>query len=191
MNEFLENVRHTVKNWWVSLVIGILAIILGIWALVTPDVTLVALTYLFIIGFFVSGIFEIFFAVSNKDTMTGWGWNLAGGIIDLVFGIILLLMPPVITAITLVYFVGFWIIFRSVWMIGDSIELKRLGVSGWGWLLALAILAILFALAFLISPLFTGAAVIIGFVAAALIVYGVFRVYLAFQLRSVYKDIKN
>lgn len=191
MNEFLENVRHTVKNWWVSLVIGILAIILGIWALVTPDVTLVALTYLFIIGFFVSGIFEIFFAVSNKDTMTGWGWNLAGGIIDLVFGIILLLMPPVITAITLVYFVGFWIIFRSVWMIGDSIELKRLGVSGWGWLLALAILAILFALAFLISPLFTGAAVIIGFVAAALIVYGVFRIYLAFQLRSVYKDIKN
>lgn len=190
-NEIYESVKQTVKNWWVSLVIGVLALIVGVWSMTTPDVTLVALTYVFIFTFFLTGIFEIIFAVSNKDTLSGWGWTLAGGIIDIVFGILILTLPPIVAAVTLVYFVGFWIIFRCIWMIGESMELKKMNVNGWGWLLALAILGVLFGITFLISPLFTGAVFIVAFVAVAFIIYGIFRIYMAFRMRSINQDIKK
>jgi len=190
-DQILESAKKTVKNWWVSLVIGILALILGIWSLVTPDVTLVALTYVFICAFFIGGILEIAFAISNKDCLNGWGWTLAGGIIDVVFGLLILVLPVISAAVILVYFVGFWIMFRCVWIIGEAIELHRMDVKGWGWTLALGILGILFSITFLISPLFTGALFIVAFVSTAFIIYGIFRIYLAFRLKSINNDIKD
>lgn len=189
-NQFYYSVKQAVKNWWVSLLVGIIALIVGIWSLVTPDVTLVALTYVFIFAFFASGIFEIIFAVSNKDILNGWGWTLAGGIIDLVFGILLLLLPLPIITMALIYFVGFWIIFRSIWMIGESFDLKHIGIREWGWFLALGILGIIFAIVFILSPLFSGA-FIVAFVAAAFIVYGIYRIYLSVKLKSIHNSIQE
>lgn len=190
-DQILHSVKQTVKNWWVSLVIGILALILGIWSLVTPDVTLVALTYVFICSFLIGGILEIVFAISNKDYLDGWGWALAGGIIDIVFGLLILALPVISAAVILVYFVGFWIMFRCVWIVGQAIELNRMGIKGWGWTLALGILGILFSITFLLSPLFTGAVFIVAFVSTAFIIYGIFRIYLAFRLKSIGNDIKE
>jgi len=190
-DQIYQSVKQAVKNWWVSLVIGILAVILGIWSLVTPDVTLVALTYVFIFVFLFGGILEIIFAVSNRDALTGWGWTLAGGVIDIIFGLLILAMPPITAAVVLVYFVGFWIMFRSIWAIGEAVELKRLGFRDWGWTLALAILGILFAITFLMSPLFTGAVFIVAFVSTAFIIYGIFRIYLGFRLKSLKNDIND
>jgi len=97
----------------------------------TPDATLVALTILFIVAFLVSGIFEIILAVGNRDRR-GWGWALAGGILDLVLGIILMVIPPVMTTLVLIYFVGFWLLIRSVWAIGFASDLSHVKNSGWG-----------------------------------------------------------
>ncbi|MDR2039922.1 MAG: DUF308 domain-containing protein [Bacteroidales bacterium] len=190
MENLIHSVKQAVKYWWVSLLVGILALILGIWSIATPDVTLVALTYVFIFAFFISGILEIVFAISNREIHSGWGWTLASGIIDLLFGILLLALPlPLITTI-LIYFVGFWILFRSIWAIGDSVQLQRFGVKGWGWLLAFAILSIIFSFFFLISPMF-GGVFIVAFVSVAFISYGIFRIYLSIKLRSLHKDVEK
>lgn len=172
------------------MLIGILAVILGIWSLVVPDVTLVALTYVFICTFIISGLFEISFSIANRNILNGWGWTLAGGIIDLLFGFILLLLPPAAIAMILIYFIGFWIMFRGVWMIGESFELKRLEVKGWGWFLVLAILTLIFSFVFIVSPLISSA-FIVAFVSVAFLFYGVFRIYLGVKLRSVHKIIKE
>ena len=187
---FLNSVRNKVKNWWISLVIGILAIILGVWCIATPDSTLMALSYLFIIAFLVSGVFEIIFAVSNRNIFIGWGWSLASGICELLLGVLLLILPlPLITGM-LVFLVGFWILFRSLWTIGEACLLQRMEVKGWGWLLALGILCVLFSFFFLASPLFSAMFIVI-FVGIALIFYGIFRVYHGIGLRNLYKDIKD
>lgn len=189
-DQLLQSVRQAVKHWWVSMLIGILAVILGIWSLVVPDVTLVALTYVFICTFIISGLFEISFSIANRNILNGWGWTLAGGIIDLLFGFILLLLPPAAIAMILIYFIGFWIMFRGVWMIGESFELKRLEVKGWGWFLVLAILTLIFSFVFIVSPLISSA-FIVAFVSVAFLFYGVFRIYLGVKLRSVHKIIKE
>lgn len=185
-----NQILQAVKHWWVSLLIGIFALILGIWCLVTPDITLVALTYVFICAFLISGIFEIIFSIANRNILNDWGWVLAGGIIDLLFGFILLSLPPAMITLMLIFMIGFWIMFRSIWMIGESVELKRLGVRDWGWFLALAILTLLFSFIFIISPAISSV-FIVAYVSVAFIFYGVFRIYLGFKLRSIHKTIKE
>ncbi|NLN31194.1 MAG: hypothetical protein GX158_08205, partial [Bacteroidales bacterium] len=79
MEELLKKLKRKVKHWWISLLVGILALILAVWALVTPVETLTAMIYVFIIMFFISGISDIGFALTNRDAMRGWGWSLVNG----------------------------------------------------------------------------------------------------------------
>ncbi|WP_029901765.1 HdeD family acid-resistance protein [Prevotella sp. 10(H)] len=176
--------REKPKYWWMSLLIGILALIMGVVSLVTPDTTLVALTVFFITMFFISGIIDIIYAVSNRKTSNNWGWALTGGIIDIVLGVLLVCMPlPVVTTM-LVYFVGFWILFRSILSIGLSCELQQQGVKGWGWLLALSILGILFSIFYMLSPVLNGLFVVM-LVSIAFMTYGIFRISYAFKIKSI------
>lgn len=186
-NDLFYSAKQAVKFWWVSILVGILAVALGIWSLITPLTTLVALTLVFAITFFVSGIFEIAFSLSNKKVLKGWGWTLISGIIDLIFGLILVAMPVEVIALVLTYFVGFWVMFQSIWAIGSAAELQRNGVKGWGWLMALAVLGVIMSFIFIMSPAFT-TGFIIALVSISFISYGFFRVYLGFKLRSLHKE---
>lgn len=187
----IKAVKNEVKYWWVSLLVGILALILGVWSLITPDTTLVAMTWVFIIIFLISGIMEIVFAVSNHKILLGWGWLLAGGIIEILFSLLLMMLPTFFLAATLVYIVGFWMLFRSIWAIGESTELQMSGVKGWGWTLVGAILMLLFSFFFLLSPAIFKGIYVVALISVAFFIYGIFRIYLSFRFRSIYKDIKK
>ena len=107
------------------------------------------------LGFILGGILDIIFAVSNRDYVYGWGWTLAAGILELLLGIMLFTLPTASITVILVYFVGFWILFRSIWSIGESTQLRMMGVKGWGWALALSILCTVLAFLYLLSPTFS------------------------------------
>ena len=79
MLQMIDSMKKAVKNWWVSLLVGILAIIMGVWCFMSPGASLIGMTYVFIIGFLLGGL-DICFAVLNRNYMYGWGWSLAGGI---------------------------------------------------------------------------------------------------------------
>ncbi len=189
-NYFVTEIKEAVKNWWVSLLVGILAVIVGIWALMTPYASFAALIILFEAALITAGILEIVFAVSNRKILVGWGWSLTAGILEILLGIMLVATPMVEVGLILVYVVGFWILFRSIWSIGASFDLHQLGVRGWGWLLALSILMVLFSFLFMLSPAFGGIFMVI-FMGMALLVYGVFRICLAFSLKSLGKEIEK
>ena len=84
---------YAVKNWWLSLLVGLLYIIVAIYLMFAPLASYVALSILFSVSMFVSGLFEIAFALANKKGISSWGWYLAGGIIDLILGIFLMASP--------------------------------------------------------------------------------------------------
>ena len=52
-------------------------------------------------------LFKILFI--SRDSLPNWGWGLAGGLFDIIFALILL-SNPALTATTLPFVVGFWII---------------------------------------------------------------------------------
>lgn len=187
MLQMIDSMKKAVKYWWVSLLVGILAIIMGMWCFTSPGASLIGMTYVFIVGFLLGGILDICFAVSNRNQLYGWGWSLAGGILEVLLGIMLLALPtPIITGV-LIYAVGFWILFRSIWGIGESCQLQIMGVKGWGWLLALSIICVILSFLYLLSPGFGKGLFVVALVGSSIIVYGIFRIVMAFELRRIGK----
>ena len=191
-NGFINSVRKTVKYWWVSLIIGALAIFMGIWSLAAPAEALFILSAVFVAYFFVAGIGEIAFALSNTNSLSGWGWTLTSGIINIIFAFVLIAMP-FSSIFVLIFYIGFLIMFQSFWGISAAIELQKRGVKDWGWLLALAILGFILSFIIIANPAFASGFVVAIF-AIALFTYGIFRIYYAFKLKSIkndYNDIKK
>ncbi|WP_165043956.1 HdeD family acid-resistance protein [Dysgonomonas sp. ZJ709] len=188
-NGLLSSVKQAVKYWWVSLLIGALAVILGIWCAAAPNTTLIALSAVFVAGFIVSGIFEISFAISNRNSLNGWGWTLASGFIDLLFGFLLIALP-VQSIFVLIFFIGFWIMFQSVWGIGAAIELQRHGAKNWGWALVLAIIGLLLSFVLIVNPVFASG-FIVGLTAITFICYGLLRIFYAFKLKALGGEIEE
>lgn len=56
--------------------VGLLYIIVAIYLMFAPLASYVALSILFSVSMFVSGLFEIAFALANKKGISSWGWYL-------------------------------------------------------------------------------------------------------------------
>ena len=128
MNELVGGLGYAVKNWWMSLLLGLLYIAVALCLLFAPVSSYVALSVIFSISILVSGILEIFFAAGNKRTISSWGWYLAGGIIDLLIGIYLVFYPLVSMEL-IPFIVAFWLMFRGFTLCGYSTDLKRYGTK--------------------------------------------------------------
>ena len=57
MKTFIDKMDYAVKNWWLSLLVGLLYIIVAIYLMFAPLASYVALSILFSVSMFVSGLF--------------------------------------------------------------------------------------------------------------------------------------
>jgi uncharacterized membrane protein HdeD (DUF308 family) len=183
--ETLSNLKDAIKHWYLSLILGIVFIAVGIWVLRTPLESYVALAVLFSFTFLFAGILEIAFALGNRNRLSNWGWSLAGGIVDLLIGT-LLVSHPTISIFVLPFYVGFAVLFRSIMTIGWSIELKNRNLPDWGYLMAIGVLGLLFSFVLLWNPLFAGMTIVF-YTAWAFIAIGAFNIYLSLRLRALSK----
>ncbi|MFT4152273.1 HdeD family acid-resistance protein [Parafilimonas sp.] len=186
---FFKTVKSAIKNWWVHLLIGILFIIMGIWVISTPVSSYISLSIFFSVLMFISGLFELVFAIANAKNIDGWGWYLTAAAIDFIVGIILISYPSV-TITILPFFVAFWIMFKGISAIGVSIEMKSYNVSSWGWMLFMGIVAIIFAIMIIDNPLIGGLS-IVYLTALAFFCIGIFRITLGLKLRSLHKRLQE
>ena len=85
MKTIFDELKQEVKNWWVSLILGILYVAVALGLMFFPFNGYAALSILFSISMLVSGLLEIAFAVSNRQRVSSWGWYLAGGVIDMIW----------------------------------------------------------------------------------------------------------
>ena len=185
----MEQIKSAVKYWWVPLLVGILFIVSGIYTLMTPTETFLVLTVFFSVSFLVSGIFEVFFALSVRDSLEGWGWLLVYGLINLVVGMILINNPEISVA-TLPIYIGLLVMFRAITAIGSSMDLKRNGVSDWSYLLILGILGIIFSFILIRNPGFAGLSLGV-WVAIALITIGIAAAFFSFRLKDLHTTAKK
>lgn len=188
MKTVFDGIERSVKNWWVSLILGILYIAVAICLMFAPLSSYVALSVIFSISMLISGILEILFAISNKH-ISSWGWYLAGGIIDLIIGIYLVAFPMVSMEI-IPFLIAFWLMFRGFSATGYSMDLKRYGTRDWGWYMGFGILAILCSLLILWQPA-VGALYAIYMISFTFLIIGFFRFMLAFELKNLHKRGNN
>ena len=179
----LKGISMSVKNWWLYLVAGVFLVVGSIWVFMTPVESYVALAWLFSILVLVDGISQTIFSISNREKLKGWGWRLAGGILMIIMGVILLLYPG-ISMVILPFVVGFWLMFAGIYMIAGSIELRDYYIRDWGWLLVFGVLVVILAFFMILRPLF-GAFNVVYLTSFALMVLGISEIILSFKLKAI------
>lgn len=189
MTNVISEVISTIKNWWLFLILGILLVAGGIWVMATPAASYLALAVLFIVLLLVNGISQIIFSITNKDGLAGWGWYLAGGILEFLIGVYLWAHPHIaVNVLSLV--VGFWLLFRGITVIASSTELKAMGVKGWGWILALGILMIILSFEMIADPVF-GALYVVYLTGFAMVFMGIAYIMFSVKLKEIKSEAKD
>lgn len=180
-----KTITEAIKYWWLFLLSGMVLLAVGIWVIASPVQAYLSLTLLFAISILMAGVFETVFAAAASRWMRGWGWLLAGGLLDLVIAVYLLAYP-IVTMAVLPFILGFWLLFRGFNAIAFSFDMKSFGDSNWGWYLLLAIGIVVFALMILAVPAF-GVASLVTWTSLSFILAGIYRMVVAFELRKLKK----
>jgi uncharacterized membrane protein HdeD (DUF308 family) len=176
MTEYTEGTEGTPIPWWLVLLQGIAAVIVGIFLLTAPGITLLFLIQ--VLGFFwlISGILGI---VSIFIDSSLWGWKLFSGILGIIAGIVVLQHPiwsTLLVPAVLVIFLGIQAIISG----GASLILAFQG-GGWGMGI-LGVLNIILGLVLLINP-WIGVAVLPFILGALGLVGGIAGIVGAFAIR--------
>ncbi len=185
----IEHSKQAVRRWWLLLIAGLLLFLLGIVVFLYPAQSYVGMAVLFGWGILLAGLLEVMLSTSNRHYITGRGWMLAGGIIELLLGI-LLISNEALSATTLPIFLGFWLLMRSFGAIGLSGDMHTLGIPGSGWTLTWGILLLLSSIWILMQPIVFGTVAVIAWVGVSLLFAAGATVSLAMQLRQAHRWMK-
>lgn len=176
------------RYWWMPILTGIISIAIGIWCLFSPDSSLPVLAYAFAGLVIAAGIVNIAFSLANSQIMPGWGWSLALGLIEILIGIWLFTLPAEMLVITFIYTIGIYLIFVTINAICESCMLNSYSSGMTGWLLALLLVTLAFAVIFLAGPIVGGVAVWL-YIGISFITFGCYRIALGAKLRTVNHEI--
>lgn len=180
------------KNWWMVALKGLLLLLFGLFAITRPESAIMTLvTYAGIVSL-IAGIFLILTALANTNKK-GWGWTLAEGIFDIVFGGIILTYPfgsAIASAIIFSIFIGFWALLGGFSLIGNAFRIKKDKGSRWGIILLGGILTTILGWVIISNPLSNSIAltVLIGVFA---MLFGVATIIFAFELKSMKQKLWN
>ena len=168
------------NNWWAAAIRGVLAILIGSFAIFAPAPTLIALVMIFAAYSFVDGVFAIVLAIRGARKHERWGWLAFNGVVSIAAAAIAIYFPLATAA-------AFAILF-AVWAIvsGSASVAAGLGLGkshGRWWLIAGGIIAILFG-AWAIFDLRLGMLALAYLVGFQALLAGSTLLALAYQLRE-------
>jgi uncharacterized membrane protein HdeD (DUF308 family) len=180
MDTSVKSVATTL--WWLVLLRGILAVVFGIIALVSPGIALLTLVWVY--GFYalLDGISALAMGIRTRGE-PHWGWTIVQGVVSVLAGLVALVWPGV-TALVLLFLVAFWAIMLGIGEIGGAFASRKRGSGTWGWTLAAGVLNVVFGIVLLIWPA-TGILTLVWLVGIFALLGGGALIALAFRVRAV------
>lgn len=175
--------KETIKNWWLVLIKGIILVILAIFVFRHPVSALVGLALYVGISLVATGIFLVIAALSFRKASDNWGWRLAEGLMDILFGFVLL-SNPAVTAAVFPFIVGFWIIVYSIMLIADSFNDKKEGASDWWMGLIGGILGVMLGFFVTNNPL-AGAFTVTFWIGSGFLILGIVNIFASLRLKKL------
>ncbi len=148
----LPGITQVREHWGWFLALGIVFVVGGIFAIFAPVVASLAVAIAVGWAFIFVGAVQTFHAWR----MRSWGgfiWQLVIGLVVLVGGIAALI-NPIVAAVTLGLLIGAMFLAKGVMQIMFSLRYRP--HSGWGWIMASGVLAIVLALMIIFSWPFSG-----------------------------------
>lgn len=163
--------------WWVPVVRGIAAIVLGILTFVWPGITVLAFVTLLAAYWVVDGGISIYHAIKWKR----WGWTFWGGVVSLVAGALALLQPGV-AVVSIVVVMAFWAIVRGVLDIYVAVSMRKEIDYEW-WLALSGLVSVVLGVLIFMKPA-AGAIAVVTLLGTFAILIGVFLVAAGLRLRK-------
>lgn len=134
-----DDVRNAFKTmWWVVLLRGLLMVAFGVFMVTWPEPALVAFVWLFGIYAIADGVASLAHVWRSKSKV-GMGAGL--GVVSILAGLIALLWPQA-TAIVVLLIVAVWILLLGVIQMAAGVTVRSIPGSGWGWMVASGVMAI-------------------------------------------------
>lgn len=183
MTEEALSLETKQRPWWLTLIGGILAVIVGAVLLWAPAKTKVDVYTILIVilGLYwlIAGIFDI---ISIFVDHTAWGWKLFMGIISIIAGATIL-MYPVAAGLALP---KIFVLVLGIWGVIQGIVMLVLAFQGGGWGAGIAgAIAIILGIALIINWTTLGWGLAFLWVAAvAALIGGIVMIFQAFRQRS-------
>jgi uncharacterized membrane protein HdeD (DUF308 family) len=137
------------RSWSMWLVRGIVAVLFGLVALISPFATLASLVMLAGAFMLVDGIFA-FFSLFGRRGSPFWWTSFLEAIVGVGIGIALLVWPG-IGLLTFIYFLAAWALISGVFEIATAVRLRKVIEREWALGLA-GLSSIVFALAIVVFP---------------------------------------
>ena len=176
----MKNFWGKSKYWWMMLVLGIVVFAIGLWIMLQPNVgyliVAVALGYALLVG----GILQLIISASLRKESKGWGWWMAGGILDILIGF-LLIANPMFTEALLPFFFGFIFLYKGVTSLVSAFSMLSDHKYWWLYLIN-GILTTVLACLFFIFP-FWGAVAIIFLSSFMMLYWGISLMVISFDIK--------
>lgn len=128
------------NNWWAAAIRGVIATLIGAFAIFAPAATLVAFVMIFAAYSLVDGAFAIVLAIRGARKHERWGWLAFNGVISIAAATIAILFPgPTIVAFAILFAV--WAIVSGSASVAAGISLGK--SHGRWWLIAGGVITVL------------------------------------------------
>lgn len=187
--DYFERCEQLIKHWWLSLIIGLAMLAMGLVVLVNPSASY--LTFALWLGVLValSGVVGIVQGASSKNYFVRRGWLIVASIADIIIGI-LLMFNIALSAALLPVLLGVWLLYRGMTLIMQGADLRNYRVRDAGWVIFGGALIVAISLAVLFFPLSVGMEAVVLAVSIGFIVYGFTTISLSFRLYDVHRRAK-
>lgn len=170
------------RRWWLVLIRGITAILFGILAILWPELTLLALLFMFGAFTVADGLTALWIGFTAKNGGRVWWEMVVAGVLAILFGLFVALQSE-LTAITLVYVIGVFAVLRGAIEIAAAIQLRKAIDDEWMLVLS-GVISLLFGGILLIRP-GDGALAMVQLIGAFTIAAGGMTIALALRLRHL------
>lgn len=173
------------KYWWALLLLGIAVVAGGLWLMATPVIGYSLIALVFGYALLAGGIVQIIVSTNVRKEVHGWGWWLAGGIFDILIGI-LFVTNLALTEAALPYFVAFVFLFKGISSTIAAFSMASQYKYWWAYLIN-GLLMIALSWLFFFNP-FAGAFTIVFLCTLMLVYWGIALMAFSFDVKPNRRD---
>ena len=170
------------KLWWLPVLRGIVLLALAFFVFRHPINALIGVAIYIGLSLCITGIIQSINSLVLRKHLDNWGWILTIGLIDIIFGFVLL-SNPALTAITLPFVVGFWIIISGIMNFVSAFEDKKEKYSYW-WLNFVGGILSIGVGYFIMNNTLMGGLAITTWMAIGFTIAGILNMIMGFNLKS-------
>jgi uncharacterized membrane protein HdeD (DUF308 family) len=121
--------RKSDDKWWIVLLLGIVSLAAGVWAVMLPELTMLVLVLLMGANALVTGVLDIAIAIRLRKTIQREWLLVLAGVVSIVFGV-LVFMFPAAGAFALVWMVSFYAMLSGILLLTLGLRLRARAKRG-------------------------------------------------------------